>query len=153
MTNNSRSDGTKDSHNSIIERISLASDRHGALLEEHTHILQDHSGTLKEIRAHLFKLDDIASNTGKLATSVDGALGRVFTMLEKREDNSRKGSIIVTSILGLLLVIMALAVTRLELFAGTSSGTSITIKERSYGNQAEPSKQQDNVGNFDRVHP
>lgn len=125
MTNNGRFDSTKESHTSIIERISLATDRHGALLEEHT-------GTLKEIRAHLYKLDDIATNTGKLANSVDGALGRVFTMLEKREDGSRKGSLITTSVLGLLLVILGLAVTKLQLSASTKDA-NITIQDQSHG--------------------
>lgn len=138
MMPNSGSNGARDASNSIIERIRIATDEHKTLLEDHTQILQEHSSTLKEIRAHLYKLDDIALNTGKLASSVDGALSRVFTMLEKREDNSRKGSIIVTSVLGLLLVIMALAITRLELFAGDASGHSITIKERSYDRNKEP---------------
>lgn len=113
----------------IIERISHATEHHKTLLLEHAQILQDHAGTLKEIRAHLYKLDDIASNTGKLASSVDGALGRVFTMLEKREDASRRGGAIITSVLGLLLIIMALAITKFELQAGSKDGHSITIKE------------------------
>lgn len=128
MTNDSPFNGTRESHTAIIQRISLATDRHGALLEEHT-------GTLKEIRAHLYKLDDIATNTGKLANSVDGALGRVFTMLEKREDGSRKGSLITTSVLGLLLVILGLAVTKLQLSAGNKDA-SITIQEQSHGSKA-----------------
>ena len=131
MTNNNKFNGTEESHTSIIQRISLATDRHGALLEEHT-------GTLKEIRAHLYKLDDIATNTGKLANSVDGALGRVFTMLEKREDGSRKGSLITTSVLGLLLVILGLAVTKLQLTAGNKDA-NITIQEQSHGSKAVPS--------------
>lgn len=137
MSDDSRTNGTREITSSIIERIRLATDKHKDLLEEHTHILQDHSSTLKEIRAHLYKLDDIALNTGKLASSVDGALGRVFTMLEKQEDSSRKSSIIVTSVLGLLLVIMALAITKLELYAGNKDGATISIKERvsSYGNK------------------
>lgn len=141
MNDDSNSNGTREISPSIIERIRLATDRHKDLLEEHTHILQDHSSTLKEIRAHLYKLDDIASNTGKLATSVDGALGRVFTMLEKREDSSRRGSVIVTSVLGLLLVIMALAITKFELSAAGSDGSHISIKEQLHGRDKESSNQ------------
>ncbi len=119
----------KDDALHLIERISMATDFHKTLLEEHATILQEHAGTLKEIRMHLFKLDDIATNTGKLATSVDTALGRVFTMLEKREEGSRRGSILVTGILGMLLIILALAVTKFELQAGSKDGHNITIKE------------------------
>jgi hypothetical protein len=79
---------------------------------------------------HLYKLDDIATNTGKLASSVDNALGRVFTMLEKRDEGSRRGAIIITSVIGTLLIILALAATKLELTAGSKDGHNITIKER-----------------------
>lgn len=129
MSDDNKTNGTSAHHARIIERIDTATDRHRTLLEEHAQLLQEHSSTLKEIRGHLYKLDDIASNTGKLANSVDSALGRVFTMLEKREDTSRRGSIIITSVLGLLLVIMALAITKFELSAGSKDGHNITIKE------------------------
>jgi len=39
------------------------------------------------------------------------------------------GSILVTGILGLLLVILSLAVTKFELQAGSKDGHSISIKE------------------------
>lgn len=138
MNDDNKANGTSAHHSRIIERIDSATDRHKTLLEEHAQLLQEHSGTLKEIRTHLYKLDDIASNTGKLATSVDGALGRVFTMLEKREDSSRRGSILVTGILGLLLVILSLAVTKFELQAGSKDGHSISIKEHDGRNKVTP---------------
>jgi hypothetical protein len=119
----------------LIESMHAATEHHRTLLQEHAQLLQEHSGTLKEIRMHLFKLDDIATNTGKLANSVDTALGRVFTMLEKREDNSRRGSAIVTGILGLLLIILSLAVTKFELQAGNKD-SHITIREN--GNKTAP---------------
>lgn len=99
------------------------------MLHIHTHKLEQHGATLAEMRAHMYKLDEIAANTGKLASSVENALARVFTMLERREDTSRKASLFVTSILGLLLVILALAVTKFELQAGSKDGHSITLKE------------------------
>ena len=116
-----RFNGAHEAPSSIIERISHATDKHAVLLKEHTQILQDHSSTLKEIRAHLYKLDDIAANTGKLATSVDSALSRVFSMLEKREEGSRRASILVTGTMGLLLIIMSLAITKYELSAGSDN--------------------------------
>jgi hypothetical protein len=119
----------------ILERINAATDEHKTLLMEHTQILQEHAGMLREVRTHLYKLDDIASNTGKLASSVDGALGRVFNMLEKREDNSRRSSVILASVLGLLLVILTLAVTKFELNAGSKDGHNITLKEHTNDRQ------------------
>ena len=121
----------------LIERMSAATEHHKTLLQEHAQLLQEHSGTLREIRMHLFKLDDIATNTGKLAHSVDTALNRVFNMLEKREDNSRRGSLVVTGLLGLLLVILSLAVTKFELSA-SSKDSQITIREHGTGNKAAP---------------
>ena len=59
-------------------------------------------------------------------------------MLEKREDGSRKGSLITTSVLGLLLVILGLAVTKLQLTAGNKDA-NITIQEQSHGSKAVPS--------------
>ena len=83
----------------------------------------------------MYKLDEIATNTGKLASSVDSALSRVFTMLEKREESSRRGVVILTSVLGLLLVILTLAVTKFELNAGSKDGHNITLKEHANDRQ------------------
>lgn len=101
------------------------------MLQTHTHKLEQHGATLAEMRAHMYKLDEIASNTGKLASSVENALTRVFIMLERKEASSRVQSVIVTGVLSLLLVILGLAATKFELQAGSSKdGHNISIKEQ-----------------------
>jgi len=133
--NKDQVDGAFHSHLTTIERIDSMMSQHRALLEVHSQILQDHANILKEIRGHVYKLDDIAINTGKLAYSVDSALGRVFTMLEKREDGSRKSAIVLATTLGLLLIIMSLAITKFELSAGSKDGHNITIREHNNGTE------------------
>lgn len=116
------------------------------MLAEQSTMLHVQREDFSEIRRNSAKVVELTASVSEMGESLKAALekasdsvDRAMTVLEGHKSVSLYSHLITTSVLSVVLVIMALAFTRLELSASSKDGSTIGIKKQhEYGNQTAP---------------